>query len=96
MESESDSKFSETITNGWLASLQHQFVSAIVPARDQPYKYQLAVRGKEYLLSATGPRPRLPPAPTAQFREKSSSAPSCSRSWRRPARASSAPSTSVF
>ncbi len=31
VENEADSKFSETITNGWLASLQHQFVSAIVP-----------------------------------------------------------------
>ena len=31
VESEADSKFAETITNGWLASLQHHFVSAIVP-----------------------------------------------------------------
>ena len=31
VENETDSKFSETITNGWLAALQHHFVSAIVP-----------------------------------------------------------------
>ena len=37
VESETDSKFSATITNGWLASLQHQFVSAIVPPANQPY-----------------------------------------------------------
>src|ERR1700736_6763988 len=55
VESETDSHFSETITNGWLASLQHQFVSAIVPPPDQPFRYQLQVRDKEYLLSATGP-----------------------------------------
>ena len=36
VESEADSKFSETITNGWLASLQHHFVSAIVPPRIRP------------------------------------------------------------
>jgi YidC/Oxa1 family membrane protein insertase len=36
VESEPDSKFSETITNGWLASLQHHFVSAIVPPESRP------------------------------------------------------------
>src|SRR5271170_4200186 len=70
VENEGDSKFSETITNGWLASLQHQFVSAIVPAADQPYKYQLQVRGKEYLLSATGPAVEVAAGAKAQFHEK--------------------------
>jgi YidC/Oxa1 family membrane protein insertase len=70
VENETDSKFSETITNGWLASLQHQFVSAIVPAADQPYKYQLQVRDKEYLLSATGPETLVAAGAKAQFREK--------------------------
>ena len=40
-------KFSATITNGWLASLQHQFVAAIVPRADQPYQYQLQVKDNE-------------------------------------------------
>jgi YidC/Oxa1 family membrane protein insertase len=70
VENETDSKFSETITNGWLASLQHQFVSAIVPAADQPYKYQLQVSGKEYLLSATGPFVEVAAGGKAQFNEK--------------------------
>jgi YidC/Oxa1 family membrane protein insertase len=70
VENDGDSKFSETITNGWLASLQHQFVSAIVPAADQPYRYQLQVRDKQYLLSATGPMTDVPAGGTAQFREK--------------------------
>jgi YidC/Oxa1 family membrane protein insertase len=70
VENETDSKFSEMITNGWLASLQHQFVSAIVPPADQPYKYQLTVHDKEYLLSATGPLTVVPAGATAQFREK--------------------------
>jgi YidC/Oxa1 family membrane protein insertase len=70
VENETDSKFSETITNGWLASLQHQFVSAIVPAADQPYKYQLQVRDKEYLLSAAGPLTEVAAGAKAQFREK--------------------------
>jgi YidC/Oxa1 family membrane protein insertase len=70
VENETDSKFSETITNGWLASLQHQFVSAIVPTPDQPYLYRLQVRDKEYLLSATGPATDVAAGGKAQFREK--------------------------
>jgi YidC/Oxa1 family membrane protein insertase len=70
VESETDSKFSDTITNGWLASLQHQFVSAIVPPADQPYKYSLRVRDKEYRLSASGPMVEVAAGGNAQFREK--------------------------
>jgi YidC/Oxa1 family membrane protein insertase len=70
VESEADSKFSETITNGWLASLQHHFVSAIVPPPNQPYAYQLQVQDHEYLLSATGPFKQIPAGASAQFSEK--------------------------
>jgi YidC/Oxa1 family membrane protein insertase len=70
VENEADSKFSETITSGWLASLQHQFVSAIVPTPGQPFKYQLQVRDKEYLLSTTGPTTEVAAGAKAQFREK--------------------------
>src|ERR1700722_17764985 len=70
VESDPDSKFSESITNGWLASLQHHFVSAIVPAENQPYHYQLRVEDHQYLLSATGPCTQVPPGGTATFSEK--------------------------
>lgn len=70
VENEADSKFSEVITNGWLASLQHHFVSAVVPPANQPYSYQLQVKGREYLLSATGPSTQIPAGTQAQFHEK--------------------------
>ncbi|MEP6547923.1 MAG: membrane protein insertase YidC [Gammaproteobacteria bacterium] len=70
VESDTDSKFSQSITNGWLASLQHQFVSAIVPAAGQPYDYKLQVRDNKYLLSATGPMIEVPAGAKAQFHEK--------------------------
>ncbi len=70
VESEADSRFSATVTNGWLASLQHHFVSAIVPSADQPYQYQLAVQGHEYLLSATGPTVQVAAGATANFTER--------------------------
>ncbi len=70
VENDTDSKFSQTITNGWLASLQHQFVSAIVPTAGQPYDYKLQVRDNKYLLSATGPMVEVAAGGKAQFHEK--------------------------
>jgi YidC/Oxa1 family membrane protein insertase len=70
VESDSDSKFSATYTNGWLASLQHQFVSAIVPPAGQPYEYKLTVVGNEYLITATGPSVDVPAGAKVQFHEQ--------------------------
>ncbi|HTV98102.1 MAG TPA: membrane protein insertase YidC [Steroidobacteraceae bacterium] len=67
VENETDSKFSESITNGWLASLQHHFVSAIVPAANQPYHYQLRVEDHQYLMSATGPFEQIAPGGSAEI-----------------------------
>jgi YidC/Oxa1 family membrane protein insertase len=69
VESGTDSKFSATITNGWGAALQHQFVSAIVPPAGQPYQYLLQVQNNEFLLSATGPMAEVPAGATAQYHE---------------------------
>jgi len=70
VENAEDSRFSETVTNGWLASTQHHFVAAIVPTADEPFKYQMQVRDHQYLLSATGPATEVAPGATVQFREK--------------------------
>ena len=67
VENEADSKFSETVTNGWLASLQHHFVSAIVPAANQADRYQLQVQDHEYLLSSTGPMTPVAAGASAVF-----------------------------
>ena len=71
VESEPDSKFSETITNGWLASLQHHFVSAIVPPGGQPYHYRLQVEDHRVLVERHRPvHARSPPGATATFSER--------------------------
>jgi YidC/Oxa1 family membrane protein insertase len=70
VESDPDNRFDETITDGWLASLQHHFVSAIVPPAGQAYKYKLQVQDHEYLLSATGPFKDIPAGGSGQFSEK--------------------------
>ena len=70
VESDSESKFEETITGGWLASLQHHFVSAIVPPENQPYRYRLQVEDHQYLLSTTGPFLKVEAGATAQFSDR--------------------------
>jgi YidC/Oxa1 family membrane protein insertase len=70
VENDADSKYQATIANGWLASLQHQFVAAAVPPANQPYQYLLQVRGNDYLLRATGPMTEVPAGGKTQFHEE--------------------------
>ena len=70
VENDTDSKYAATVTGGWLASLQHQFVTAIVPPAGQPYQYQLQVRNNQYLLSATGPAVEVPPGGSATIKQE--------------------------
>jgi YidC/Oxa1 family membrane protein insertase len=69
VENDGDSKYAATIGNGWLASLQHQFVAAVVPPAGQPYQYQVKVANNEYLVSATGPMTAIPAGAKAEFHE---------------------------
>ncbi len=70
LDNQDDRRFSQTITNGWLAALQHHFVSAIVPAADQPFAYQLLVQDHQFLLRATGPMTTVAPGAAAEFSER--------------------------
>lgn len=56
-----DAKLAQDVTNGWLAALQHHFVSAIVPAAGTPYRFTLSTSGTQYLLAASGPERTVPP-----------------------------------
>jgi YidC/Oxa1 family membrane protein insertase len=62
-----DSHLSLDVRDGWVAGLQHHFVSAIVPPRGVPWRFQLGVQGTEYLLSATSPEQTIAPGGTGQF-----------------------------
>jgi YidC/Oxa1 family membrane protein insertase len=70
VEDTADKKYSDTVTNGWIASLQHHFVAAIVPPANQPYLYKLNVDNSQYLLSATGPTFTVPAGGQSRFTEK--------------------------
>jgi YidC/Oxa1 family membrane protein insertase len=70
VDSDTDSKFSQSITNGWIASLQHHFVSAVVPQAGKTQTVQLKVQDSQYLLSATGPMVAIAPGASTEFHEK--------------------------
>ncbi|HWX68808.1 MAG TPA: membrane protein insertase YidC [Steroidobacteraceae bacterium] len=62
-----DSHLSLDVHDGWVAALQHHFVSAIVPPRGAPWHFGLRVQGPEYLLSTTGPEQTIAPGATGEF-----------------------------
>jgi YidC/Oxa1 family membrane protein insertase len=57
------------VTNGWLAGLQHHFVTAIVPDPTKVYTYQLQAQGRQYLLGAVGPAATVAPGASAKLEE---------------------------
>jgi YidC/Oxa1 family membrane protein insertase len=64
-----DSHLSREVTNGWIAAVQHQFVSAIVPPRDAKYRFTMNLSGDQYLLAVTGPTLTVAPSSSATFEE---------------------------
>jgi YidC/Oxa1 family membrane protein insertase len=61
-----ESKFSDKISNGWLAMLQHYFVSAWVPVSAEAYTYQTRVLKNQglYIIGMTGNRFTVEPGTT--------------------------------
>ena len=62
-----DSHLAMDVSNGWLAALQHHFVSAIVPEKDGSYRYTLTASGDQYRLAAAGPARTIAPAASGKF-----------------------------
>jgi YidC/Oxa1 family membrane protein insertase len=67
LDTSKDSHLSQQVTNGWIAALQHYFVTAIVPPRGVPWNVTLGAQGEQYLLAATGPDQSVAPGATATF-----------------------------
>ena len=55
------------IADGWAAALQHHFVTALVPPKDAPTEYSLAVKDGDYRLSTLGPWQTVAPGAKATF-----------------------------
>jgi YidC/Oxa1 family membrane protein insertase len=47
--------FSESVTGGWFAAIQHHFLAAAVPPSGDRYAYTASTRGQAFVLSAVGP-----------------------------------------
>jgi YidC/Oxa1 family membrane protein insertase len=58
------------VQNGWLAGMQHHFVSAIVPDPTKKYDYTLGVEGNKYILGARGPVEEFKPGTTGSIKEQ--------------------------
>jgi YidC/Oxa1 family membrane protein insertase len=69
VETAEDASFSATVTGGWIAAMQHHFVSAVVPPAGQSYLFKLQVANNDYLMSATGPSIEVPAGGEVQFKE---------------------------
>ena len=69
-EDKEDQALSQSITNGWVAALQHHFVAAIVPVAGQPYQYELRVKDRDFLLRVVGPTQSVAPGGSLELTEK--------------------------
>ena len=65
-----EASLSRDITDGWLASLQHHFVAAIVPPAGTPTSYTVSTRGDEYLARTVSPAVTVPAGATTKIEEK--------------------------
>jgi YidC/Oxa1 family membrane protein insertase len=66
---EKEKQLSLDVGGGWIAALQHYFVSAVVPPRDATYRFTLKVAGDQYLLAAEGPPRMIAPGADGVFAE---------------------------
>jgi YidC/Oxa1 family membrane protein insertase len=69
IEKPENQNLSRTVTDGWLAGLQHHFVTAIVPNPGEPNTVTLRAEGRHYLLGALGPSVLVPAGGTGTFKE---------------------------
>jgi YidC/Oxa1 family membrane protein insertase len=64
-----EGKFAQNVTNGWIASMQHHFVSAAVPPKDEEYHFTLGQDDSHALLTYRGPLKAIPAGTIGRFEE---------------------------
>jgi len=64
-----ESELPREVTTGWIAGMQHHFVTAVVPTEGQNYAYALRTEGNQYLLSTTGPTVTVAPQSGTTIKE---------------------------
>ena len=66
---EEDGAFRQAISGGWMAEMQHHFVSAAVPPQAETYDYSVQKEGSHSLVSYRGPLKSVPAGASAQLTE---------------------------
>jgi YidC/Oxa1 family membrane protein insertase len=70
VKNEEDAKFKSTITGGWMAALQHHFVVAAVPAKDQVYDYDMKTdNNNDFTFTYRGPLQTVAAGAKGEFDE---------------------------
>lgn len=62
----SEKRVNQSVTNGWLAFLQHYFLTAWVPERDQKAQFQTTQRGDLHVMGFVYPATTVAPGETAE------------------------------
>ena len=71
VEDEDQRNYKNAITGGWIAALQHHFVTAAVPPAGSTYDYQLSVDPQnDFVLSYRGPLINVPSGTEKTFDER--------------------------
>ena len=69
IEDDDDAAYAQGVTDGWMASLQHHFVSAAVPPKGEEYHYTLTRENEHAVMSYRGPLKAVPQGTTGRFTE---------------------------
>ena len=62
-----DGPYAFAAENGWIGSIQHHFVSAVVPEQGTSQRYNVAVRGQQSTASSIGPTRTIAPGESSTF-----------------------------
>jgi YidC/Oxa1 family membrane protein insertase len=66
---EDEAAYTQAFANGWMAEMQHHFVTAAVPPAGQTYDYTLSPENGHSVISYRGPLESVPAGGTARFGE---------------------------
>ena len=64
---EDDRHLNIAVRGGWIAALQHQFVTAVVPPPDVDYRFTLSSQENEYRMAASAPLSEVPAGGSKSF-----------------------------
>ncbi len=67
---DTDAPFQQAFSDGWMAEMQHHFVTAAVPPQGETYDYSLRREANHSLVSYRGPLKSVPAGGRATFTEK--------------------------